>query len=199
MATRHALENTNSVDRTEGGEIGPVLGDGGVAPKSKASGWIAWLMDEVIPIPGTKVKIGLDPVLSVLAPLGLPVGDALTSGISLLTLVEAVRRGLPFGDMMRISWNILANAGCNAIPVLGTVFSVFFRSNSRNRDIVNDYLRKAIETGKPGSWWRVVPVLLFLGTFLLGTLILNMLLWAFVLTKLFEPLGWKLPWATLGQ
>jgi hypothetical protein len=198
MATRHELE-TSSVDRPYRGELGPVVVDESQAPQSKASTWVAWLMDEVIPIPGTKVKIGLDPVLSVLAPLGLPVGDALTSGISLLTLVEAVRRGLPFWDMMRIAWNILANAGCNAIPVLGTVFSVFFRSNSRNRDIVNEYLRKAIETGKPGSWLRVIPVLLFLGVFLVGTLILNMLLWAFVLTKLFEPLGWKLPWSTLGQ
>ena len=198
MATRHALE-TSSVDRPDRGELGPVVADESQAPQSKAGTWVAWLMDEVIPIPGTKVKIGLDPVLSVLAPLGLPVGDALTSGISLLTLVEAVRRGLPFWDMMRIAWNILANAGCNAIPVLGTVFSVFFRSNSRNRDIVNEYLRKAIETGKPGSWLRVIPVLLFLGVFLVGTLILNMLLWAFVLTKLFEPLGWKLPWSTLGQ
>jgi hypothetical protein len=198
MATRHALD-TSSVDRPDRGELGPVVVDESQAPQSKASTWVAWLMDEVIPIPGTKVKIGLDPVLSVLAPLGLPVGDALTSGISLLTLVEAVRRGLPFWDMMRIAWNILANAGCNAIPVLGTVFSVFFRSNSRNRDIVNEYLRKAIETGKPGSWLRVIPVLLFLGVFLVGTLILNMLLWAFVLTKLFEPLGWKLPWSTLGQ
>jgi hypothetical protein len=198
MATRHELE-TSSVDRPDRGELGPIVADESQAPQSKASTWVAWLMDEVIPIPGTKVKIGLDPVLSVLAPLGLPVGDALTSGISLLTLVEAVRRGLPFWDMMRIAWNILANAGCNAIPVLGTVFSVFFRSNSRNRDIVNEYLRKAIETGKPGSWLRVIPVLLFLGVFLVGTLILNMLLWAFVLTKLFEPLGWKLPWSTLGQ
>jgi hypothetical protein len=82
---------------------------------------------------------------------------------------------------------------------LGTIFSVFYRSNSRNRDIINDYLREALEHGKPGSWWRVLPILAFLCLFLAGTLLLNMLLWAFVLSKIFELSGWKPPWAGLGQ
>ena len=155
-------------------------------------------MDEVIPIPGTKVKIGLDPLLGAFSALGVPVGDAVTNGVSLVALVEAVRRGLPFKSMMTIAGNILVNAGFGSVPVIGNIFSVFFRSNSRNRDVINEHLRKAIETGEPASWWRVVPVLVFLVVFVLGALTLNMLLWAFLAALVLKNLGWQLPQLNLN-
>lgn len=178
------------------GDVAPVPVP--VQEKAKATGAIAWLMDEVIPIPGTNVKIGLDPLLGAFSALGLPVGDAVTNGVSLVALVEAVRRGLPFKSMMQIAGNILMNAGFGSVPVIGNIFSVFFRSNSRNRDVINEHLRKAIETGEPASWWRVVPVLVFLVVFVLGALTLNMLLWAFLAALLLKNLGWDLPQLNLN-
>ncbi|MEQ1843524.1 MAG: DUF4112 domain-containing protein, partial [Verrucomicrobiales bacterium] len=131
------------------------------APRSKATGAIAWLMDEIIPVPGTKIKIGLDPIintlLSTLPAIGMPVGEAVTNGVSLVALIEAVRRGLSFKAMMQIAGNILINAGVGSFPIIGNIFSVFFRSNSRNRDLINQHLRETIDSGRPASWWRVIP------------------------------------------
>ncbi len=187
-----APEQARSTEVALPGDVAPVQ------EKAKATGAIAWLMDEVIPIPGTNVKIGLDPLLGAFSALGLPVGDAVTNGVSLVALVEAVRRGLPFKSMMQIAGNILMNAGFGSVPVIGNIFSVFFRSNSRNRDVINEHLRKAIETGEPASWWRVVPVLVFLVVFVLGALTLNMLLWAFLAALLLKNLGWELPQLNLN-
>jgi hypothetical protein len=150
-------------------------------------------MDEVIPVPGTQVKVGLDPILGAFGVLGLPVGDAVTNSVSIVSLVEAVRRGLPFRAMTRIAGNILVNAGFGSIPVLGNIFSMFFRSNSRNRDIINAYLRDALATGKPASWWRVVPVVLFLAAVVIGALMVNMFLWAFAITWVLQRFGLEFP------
>jgi hypothetical protein len=168
-------------------EVGPVQ------EKAGATGVVAWLMDEAIPIPGTRIKIGLDPLLGAFSALGVPVGDAVTNSVSIVALVEALRRGLPFQSMATIVGNILVNAGFGSVPIVGNIFSVFFRSNSRNRDIINDYLRKAVATGEPASWWRVVPLLIFLGLFVLGALLLNMMLWVVLLKFLAEHLGTGLP------
>ena len=168
-------------------------------PQSTSTRAVAWLMDEVIPIPGTKIKIGLDPLLGAFSAVGLPVGDAVTNSVSLVALLEAVRRGLPFKSMMAIAGNILLNAGFGSFPIVGNVFSVFFRSNSRNRDVINQHLREAIASGEPASWWRVVPVLAFLVVSILGALALNMFLWALLMTLLFQKLGVSLPNLNLGN
>lgn len=171
----------------------PALAEVTPGPQSTSTRAVAWLMDEVIPIPGTKIKIGLDPLLGAFSAVGLPVGDAVTNSVSLVALIEAVRRGLPFKSMMTIAGNILVNAGFGSFPILGNIFSVFFRSNSRNRDVINQHLREAIASGEPASWWRVVPVLAFLVVFILGALGLNMFLWALLVTLLFQKLGLSLP------
>jgi hypothetical protein len=165
----------------------------GEKTKAKATGLVAWIMDEIIPIPGTDVKIGLDPLLGAFSAVGVPVGDAVTNSVSVVALVEALRRGLPFGAMVAIAGNILLNAGFGSVPVVGNIFSVFFRSNSRNRDIINGYLRQAVDRGEPASWWRVVPVVMFLGIFVVGALLVNMMLWVLLLKFLAEHSGGRLP------
>ncbi len=176
-------------------DVPPVLPTAVPVARSKATGVIAWIMDEAVTIPGTKVKIGLDPILGAMDPF-FPVGEAVSNSVSIISLVEALRRGLPFKAMLRITGNILTNAGVGSIPIVGTIFSVFFRSNSRNREVINAYLRESIESGRKASWWRVVPLLVFLVAFVLGALVLNMLIWAAAAAWLIKILGFDLalPW-----
>jgi hypothetical protein len=127
-----------------------------VATSSRSTRAVAWVMDEAISVPGTNVKIGLDPILGVFSALGIPLGDVAANTVSCVSLLEAIRRGLPFGSQAKIAGNIFLNAGFGSIPLIGDLFSFLFRSNSRNRDVINRYLAEARYAGKKPSWWRVL-------------------------------------------
>lgn len=94
---------------------------------------VALWMDEFIRIPGTNIRLGLDPILG-LFPVA---GGLLSSTASLVVLVEALRVGLPRSVLARMGWNILVNQVLDSIPLAGDIASVFFRSNSRNLALIN--------------------------------------------------------------
>jgi hypothetical protein len=87
------------------------------------------LLDGAITIPGTDLKIGLDPILGLLLP---ELGDALTGTLSLTLLVVAVRERVPKLVLARMLLNIAIDAIFGAIPLLGDVFDFVFRANEKN-------------------------------------------------------------------
>jgi Domain of unknown function (DUF4112) len=93
---------------------------------------IAHWLDEFIKIPGTTFRIGLDPIISLVP----GVGDFLASSVSLVTIIESVRTGVPITVITRMGFNMVINAMIGAIPVIGPVFSAFYKSNSRNLAIL---------------------------------------------------------------
>ena len=115
----------------------PVGGDAG-AGKTTTSGKIASVMDDFIRIPGTNIRIGLDPILGLFPGLG----DMAASLIGVAIIGEASRRGVSRLALVTMAFNILANAAVGAIPVVGDLFSVWFKSNRRNHDL----LQKALST-----------------------------------------------------
>lgn len=146
------------------------------AEASKVSRFVAWIMDEAISIPGTNVKIGIDPLLGLL-PAG---GDLAASTAGVFAFIEAVKRGLPIQALWKIVGNILLNAGVGTIPIIGDIFSVMFRSNSRNRDIISENLRLAVAEGREPSWWRVIPAIIAIMIIVAGAITLNLYLWYLV-------------------
>ncbi|HEX5175828.1 MAG TPA: DUF4112 domain-containing protein, partial [Chthoniobacteraceae bacterium] len=54
--------------------------------------------------------------------------------------------------------NVLLNTALGSVPLVGDAFSVWFKSNARNYDL----LRKHASTRRPGSWrdWAFVLALL---------------------------------------
>ena len=61
------------------------------------------VLDNAIPIPGTKIRFGLDPILGLL-PGG---GDTLTGGLAAYIVIEAARMGLPREVLGKMVGNIL--------------------------------------------------------------------------------------------
>ena len=104
--------------------------------KRSASGTIASLMDDFIRIPGTDIRIGLDPILGLFPGLG----DTVSSLVGLAIVHEAGRRGVSRKVLVVMALNILANAAVGSLPVVGDFFSVWFKSNRRNHDL----LQKAV-------------------------------------------------------
>jgi hypothetical protein len=85
-------------------------------------------MDELVAIPGTSVRVGLDPVVG-LVPV---VGDAISAVVGFWLIAEAARFGVPRIVVGRMTLNTVVDLVVGAIPVLGDLFDIVSRSNSRN-------------------------------------------------------------------
>jgi len=85
-------------------------------------------LDELIGIPGTPIKVGLDPIVG-LIPV---VGDAVAGVVGAWVIGEAARFGIPRVVLTRMVVNLVVDLAIGAIPLLGDLYDVAFRSNSRN-------------------------------------------------------------------
>lgn len=94
----------------------------------KRIGRVTRVLDELVGVPGTPIKVGLDPVIG-LIPV---VGDAVAAGVGAWVIAEAARFGIPRLVLGRMVLNLLLDLGVGAIPILGDVYDLFFRSNTRN-------------------------------------------------------------------
>ncbi len=94
------------------------------------------VLERLFVIPGTKQPVGLDAMLD-LIPV---IGDAIGAVLGLVLVWEARNLGLSRWKMARMFGNIAVNAALGAIPVVGFVPDLLFRSNSRNLKIIVDHL-----------------------------------------------------------
>ena len=116
--------------------------------------WVALFMDDLLRVPGTKFRVGLDPILGLIP----GIGDTSSALVSAVVLIQAARRGLPKILLARMSLNILINEVIGIVPVLGDAFSFWFKSNSRNYAL----LKKFEGTNNPArasDWIFVIVVL----------------------------------------
>lgn len=91
------------------------------------------LLDSAVTIPGTDIKVGLDPILGLLLP---ELGDSLTALVSLTLLGVAFRERVPKLVMARMLVNIALDALLGAIPLVGDLFDFAFRANDRNLALI---------------------------------------------------------------
>jgi Domain of unknown function (DUF4112) len=103
-------------------------------------GRVTHVLDELVSVPGTSIKVGLDPVIGVI-PIA---GDALAALVGLWVILEASRFGIPRVVLGRMLANLVVDLGIGAIPLLGDAYDLFFRSNSRNLDL---FRRHALDPG----------------------------------------------------
>ena len=93
---------------------------------------IAYVMDNLVKIPGTKARVGINPFLDLL-PL---VGDGAAMFISAATILEGARRGVPKVVLTRMGLNILLNGIVGTIPGVGEAFAFWFKPSSRNYQLL---------------------------------------------------------------
>lgn len=92
---------------------------------------IANLLDAWIVIPGTSIRIGLDPIVGLLP----GVGDALTFFASIYVIDRLSRLGLSSFTRARMVGNVLIDFLLGSVPVLGDLFDVGFKANIRNLEL----------------------------------------------------------------
>jgi hypothetical protein len=105
---------------------------------------VAKVMDSLFTLPGTKVKVGLDPIIGLLPGIGSP----LSAAVSIYLLIRAAEARVPHRIMARMAVNILINALLDDLPVAGDVLSIFFRSNKMNYEL----LQKHAGTRRESTW-----------------------------------------------
>ena len=98
---------------------------------------MAHLLDTVLKIPGTTARIGLDPLIGLIP----GVGDTIATAMGGVILADALRRRIPNRLLVRMGGNMLVNAALGAIPVIGDLFSAWFKSNTRNHQILQAYVQ----------------------------------------------------------
>ena len=97
---------------------------------------LSHLLDNAIPIPGTRYRIGLDPLLGLL-PGG---GDFLGAALSLYIMLESSRLGVPRSILVQMVTNILFDTVSGTVPVLGDLFDVAWKANSKNIALLENHL-----------------------------------------------------------
>ena len=119
--------------------------------------WIALLMDDLLRVPGTRFRIGIDPLIGLIP----GIGDTGSAMVSALALIQAARAGVPKIILARMSVNILLNELIGVIPVVGDAFSFWFKSNARNYQLLKQHMGARRKAG-PGDWVFVIGVLVAL-------------------------------------
>jgi hypothetical protein len=137
-------------------------------------GRVTHALDELIGLPGTSIRVGLDPIVG-LIPV---VGDAVAAGVGIWVIAEAARFGIPRVALARMVVNLLVDLVIGAIPLLGDLYDVALRSNTRNLDL---FRRHALD---PDASTRGLQAF-FLG---LGLLVIG-LAWLLI-TALSAFVGW---------
>jgi hypothetical protein len=138
---------------------------------------VSWLLDECIRIPGTEIRFGLDPILG-LVPYG---GETAATIIGATILGEAGKKGIPIRTLFRMGGNMVLNAGVGTIPVIGDLFSVWFKSNSRNYRLLNRFVDSEHGEEERGGWWPVLVVFGFVGLVFLINILSWLVLSAFLI------------------
>ncbi len=110
---------------------------------SRLTRWIARVMDDCIRIPGTDWRIGFDPLVGLLP----GVGDSASAVPSLVIVGRAMRLGVPRLILVRMMINIITNTAFGAVPVVGDLFSAWFKSNRRNVEL----LERQVKTGRKAN------------------------------------------------
>lgn len=75
--------------------------------------------------------------------------------------------------MLKMSGNVFLNAIFGAVPLLGDIFSAWFKSNSRNYAMMQNFLESHQGDQSGGSWWP----LLFIVATLIGVTLVNIAIW----------------------
>lgn len=100
----------------------------------------ARLLDEAIPIPGTKRRVGLD------AGLGLipGVGDVVSALMSSWIIMGALRHRVPIRKIMRMVANVLVDLAIGAFPVAGDFFDFLFEQNVMNMRLLMEHRNRKL-------------------------------------------------------
>jgi hypothetical protein len=102
------------------------------------------LLDGAIEIPGTRIRVGLDPLIGLVPVVGDWVGGVLAGYI----VIRAAGLGASGATLLRMLGNLAIDALVGTIPVLGDIFDLTFRANERNLRLLDAHVKAPARQGR---------------------------------------------------
>ncbi|AQP45988.1 hypothetical protein RPIT_02995 [Tessaracoccus flavus] len=93
----------------------------------------SYVLDDLVQVPGTQVRIGVDPLLSLIPWAGTAVGAAFGG----VVLIDAIRLRAPVPVVARMVGNSVVDWLLGMVPFVGALFDVTFRANKKNLRLLN--------------------------------------------------------------
>jgi hypothetical protein len=98
--------------------------------------FLAWLLDSSIPIPGTRLTVGLDFIIGLVPFFGDLIGVLASS----IILAEANRMGVPRSVLSRMALNVAVEGVVGMVPFAGDLFDAGWKANQRNVRLLEQWL-----------------------------------------------------------
>ncbi len=127
------------------------------AAQRNSSPELAWvetfthLLDTKFRIPGTKVRFGGDFLMGLVPGLG----DILSMGFSGLLILTMAKNGASLKLVVRMLFNVVLDTVVGSVPILGNLFDLVFKANTRNLILMREYY---VAGKHRGSVWPIVAV-----------------------------------------
>lgn len=118
---------------------------------------ISKLLDSKFEIPGTGIRFGLDPIFSLMPVLG----DLITLAISTMLIYTMQKHGASRKVVVKMMINAGLDTLIGAIPLVGTVFDVFYKANDRNVRLLREHYEEGKHQGS-GTELLILIVLIAL-------------------------------------
>jgi hypothetical protein len=118
---------------------------------------VAQLLDSAFVVPGTSMRVGLDPILGLLPGLGDLVSPLFTAGI----LWQARELGIPKVVQLRMIFNVAIDTVVGLVPVLGDLFDFAWKANDMNMALLERHAHEE-HRGAPSDWLFVAAMILLL-------------------------------------
>lgn len=94
------------------------------------------LLEGLFVVPGTRFRVGLDPLIDLLPVAGSVIGGVMGSYM----LWEARNLGMSKWTIARMAANVGIDTLLGAIPLVGNVFDFVFKSNTMNLRLIKRHL-----------------------------------------------------------
>ena len=140
------------------------------------------VLDDLVPVPGTRLRFGLDPIIGLVPGLG----DAAGGILAAVLLLTAWSVGAPGVVLLRMAGNIVVDTVVGAIPLVGDAFDFGFKANRRNLHLLERWHAKPAAVHR-GSKILLAFLILALLALLIGAAVLGFFLARWVLSRLPRP------------
>jgi uncharacterized protein DUF4112 len=144
---------------------------------------LSQIMDNQFRIPVLDWRFGLNAIIDLIPQFG----DIATTIVALYILVSAVRYRVPKITLLRMGLNIGIYFVVGAIPFAGYLFSVWWKPNIRNLNLLRRRATVSADEAKRGrtaDWWFVALIVGSLVVLLLGSVVVAIAVWWYIVTHL---------------
>ncbi|MBD0377185.1 MAG: DUF4112 domain-containing protein, partial [Flavisolibacter sp.] len=108
------------------------------------------------------IRFGLDAIIGLIP----GAGDLSTFAVSGFMILVMARNGASSYVLARMVLNVLIDTIIGSIPLIGDVFDVAFKANTRNIRLMQEHYREGRHQGS--AWKVIIPILIILFLIIIG-------------------------------